>query len=120
MLHLVRHGRPIIDPTRPAAEWELDPAYFDDVWALRDRLPAAAAFYSSPEPKARQTAELLTDGDVGILDGLREHVRGQAWVEDFEATVESAFAELTEQPPDLARWRDLAMPDLITVAGSLR
>lgn len=93
MLFLVRHGWPLQTPGVAAEHWELDPAGFDDVWALRDRLPAGATWYSSPEPKAQQTAQLLTDGDVGVVDGLREHVRGSAWVEDFEATVEQAFAE---------------------------
>ncbi|NYI76377.1 broad specificity phosphatase PhoE [Nocardioides panzhihuensis] len=60
---------------------------------MRDRLPAGATWYSSPEPKAQQTAQLLTDGDVGVVDALREQVRGAAWVEDFQATVERAFAE---------------------------
>lgn len=165
MLFLVRHGRPTIVPGVAAERWELDPDGFDDVWALRDRLPAGATWYSSPEPKAQQTAQLLTDGDVGVVDALREHVRGAAWVEDFEATVEKAFAEpsvpayegweplaacrarvmkavtgilsahagedvvlvghgtawtvlaseVTGQPPDLARWRALGMPDLIQV-----
>ncbi|MGH3349048.1 MAG: histidine phosphatase family protein [Nocardioides sp.] len=165
MLFLVRHGRPTIVPGVAAEHWELDPAGFDDVWALRDRLPAGAAWYSSPEPKAQQTAQLLTDGDVGVIDALREHVRGSAWIEDYHATVERAFAEpsvaaydgwepleacrsrvtraasgilsahadedavlvghgtawtvlaaeLTGTQPDLARWRELALPDLITV-----
>lgn len=91
-LHLVRHGRPLIDPATPASTWELDPAAYDDIWALRARLPHAAAWYSSPEPKARQTAELLTDGDLGIIDDLREHERAAGWVEDFAGTVRAAFA----------------------------
>jgi hypothetical protein len=32
-LHLVRHGRPLVDPSRPARAWELDPSGYDDVWA---------------------------------------------------------------------------------------
>jgi broad specificity phosphatase PhoE len=165
MLFLVRHGRPVQVRGVAAEHWELEPTGFDDVWALRDRLPAGAAWYSSPEPKAQQTAQLLTDGDVGVVDALREHRRGEAWVADFQATVERAFAEpmlpaydgwepleecrarvtkavagilsahvgedavlighgtawtvlvseLTGTPPDLARWRDLGFPDLITV-----
>jgi broad specificity phosphatase PhoE len=93
-LFLVRHGRPLVDRDRPAAEWELDPAGFDDVWALREsgRLPEGALWFCSPEPKAVQTAQLLTEGEVGIVDGLREHARGAAWVEDFATTVERAFA----------------------------
>ena len=42
-LHLVRHGRPLVDPARPAHEWPLDPAGYDAVWALRERLPQRAA-----------------------------------------------------------------------------
>ena len=95
MLFLVRHGRPLVDRSRPAHEWELDPAAYDEVWALREsgRLPARAAWFSSPEPKALATAELLTDGDVGVVDGLREHVRDSTeWIEDFDDAVRRAFA----------------------------
>jgi broad specificity phosphatase PhoE len=95
MLFLVRHGRPVVDRSRPAHEWELDPAAYDEVWALRasGRLPAHAAWFSSPEPKALATAELLTDADLGVVDGLREQVRaGTEWIEDFEDAVRRAFA----------------------------
>lgn len=92
-LHLVRHGRPLIDPQRPASEWELDPEGFDDVWELRERLPSRASWFCSPEPKAQQTAQLLTDGDVGIIDELREHERAAGWVDDFADKVRAAFAE---------------------------
>jgi broad specificity phosphatase PhoE len=105
-LFLVRHGRPLVDRDRPAHEWPLDPAGYDDVWALRDRLPAAAAFYSSPEPKALQTAQLLTDGEVGVVDGLREHRRDAGWVDDYDDAVRRAFAD-----PDSAAvdgWEPLA------------
>lgn len=94
-LHLVRHGRSVPDPRRPASTWDLDPAAYDDVWALRDRLPAAAAWCSSPEPKALATAELLTDGEIGVLDDLREHEREAGWLEDFPGVVERAFADPT-------------------------
>lgn len=93
-IYLVRHGRPLIDHSRPAAEWELDPAGFDDVWALREsgRLPGRAAWFTSPEPKAVQTAQLLAEGEVGIVDGLREHVRDSTdWIDDFAGTVQRAF-----------------------------
>ena len=92
-LHLVRHGRPLIQPGVPAAAWDLDPAAYDDVWALRasDRLPAQAAWLTSPEPKAVQTAQLLTDAEVGVLDGLREHERTGELVDDFAGAVRRAF-----------------------------
>jgi broad specificity phosphatase PhoE len=95
MLHLVRHGRPLTVPGVPAAEWDLDPASYDDVWALRasGRLPHRAAWFTSPEPKAVQTAQLLTDAEVGVLPDLREHERSGEWVEDFAAAVRRAFAK---------------------------
>lgn len=108
-LFLVRHGRPAIDRSRPAEEWELDPAGFDDVWALREsgRLPTAARWFCSPEPKAIQTAQLLTEAEVGIVHGLREHVRTSTdWIDDFAGTVRRAFDR-----PDLPAhegWEPLA------------
>ncbi len=117
-LHLVRHGRPLIDPTAPAYAWDLDPEFFDDVWALRDRLPASAAWFSSPEPKALATAQLLTDTDVGVVDELREHERGVTpWFDDeteWHAAVRAAFARPEVAALDgwepLARTRDRLLP----------
>jgi len=108
-LHLVRHGRPLIDPAVPAHRWELDPAGFDDVWALREsgRLPAPARWFTSPEPKAMQTAQLLTDGEVAVVPGLQEHRReSTTWHDDFVGVVRRAFAA-----PDLSAalgWEPLA------------
>jgi broad specificity phosphatase PhoE len=93
-LHLVRHGRPRIVRGRPAHEWELDPAGFDDVWVLRDsgRLPSSAEWFSSTEPKAAQTAQLLTDNEISVVSGLRELVRDSTtWHDDFPAVVRRAF-----------------------------
>ncbi|WP_457208603.1 histidine phosphatase family protein [Nocardioides sp. P5_C9_2] len=94
-LFLVRHGRPSVDRDRPASAWDLDPAGFDDIWALREsgRLPARAAWFCSPEPKAQQTAQLLTDGGVGIVEELREHERAAGWLDDFPDRVRAAFAD---------------------------
>jgi len=104
-LHLVRHGRPLVVVGDPAATWELDPATYDDVWALRSRLPARATWFASPEPKAVQTAQLLTEGDVGVVDDLREHQRSGEWVEDFAGAVRRAF----ERPdlPAVEGWEPL-------------
>jgi broad specificity phosphatase PhoE len=96
-LYLVRHGRPLVDRSRPAHEWNLDPAYDDDVRALRRRLPSAARWFSSPEPKAFMTARLLTEEPIEVVADLREHERHTTdWIDDFEPVVARAFAE-----PDL-------------------
>ncbi len=109
MIWLVRHGRPLIRRDQPAHTWELDPAGFDDVWALREsgRLPTDAVWFCSPEPKATATAQLLTEQEVGVVTGLREHVRDSTdWIEDFEATVGRAFAD--PDTPAYAGWEPLA------------
>ncbi len=109
MLYLVRHGRPLVEREVPAAAWELDPAGYDDVWALREagRLPSRAAWYSSPEPKATQTAQLLTEGDTGVVDDLREMVRDSTdWIESFEHVVRGAFERPDE--PAYAGWETIA------------
>jgi len=107
VLFLVRHGRPLIDRSKPAHRWPLDPSYADQVRALRGRLPEHAWWYSSPEPKALGTAVLLTDDPVEVVDDLREHERRSTdWVEDFEQVVRRAFAD-----PDLPAydaWEPLA------------
>ena len=116
VLHLVRHGRPLLVPGVPAAEWELDPAGFDDVSALRasGRLPGGAAWFCSPEPKAIQTAQLLTETQVGVLPDLREQERAGEWVADFRGVVRRAFArpDLPAAPgwEPLAACRDRVVP----------
>lgn len=110
MLHLVRHGRPLVEPGLLPSAWELDPAGFDDIWALREsgRLPRHAHWFTSPEAKAIATAQLLTDEDVAIVDGLREQVRDTGdWIDDFPAIVRRAFAD-----PDVPAhdgWEPLAV-----------
>lgn len=100
-LTLIRHGAPTVVRDVPAAQWELDPAGFDDVWALRAqverRVPRDAVWCCSPEPKAQQTAQLLTDTPVAVLPGLGEQRRDATWWPDFPARVAAAFAR-----PELA------------------
>lgn len=107
-LFLVRHGRPLVVPGTPAAEWDLDPAAYDDVWALRSsgRLPSRATWITSTEPKAVQTAQLLTDTEVGLLPDLREHERSGEWIEDFAGAVREAFA--APDRPAAPGWEPLA------------
>lgn len=114
-LHLVRHGRPLVDRATPAHTWPLDPAGYDEVWALRDRLPQVAAWYTSPEPKAVETSQLLTDAQVGIVDDLREQSRGATWVDDLGAAVRRAFARASE--PAVLGWEPLVDTERRVVAA---
>ncbi len=140
-LYLVRHGRPLPDPGLPGSAWELDPAGFDDVWALREsgRLPARASWFCAPEPKVIATAQLLTEQDVGVLDDLREGdesgpsaafrdrvvpaVRRLLEVHGEEDVVlvghgtawALVVADRTGRPPDLDQWEGFGLPDLIVL-----
>jgi broad specificity phosphatase PhoE len=106
-LYLVRHGRPLVDHTRPPHEWHLDPAYDDDVRALRSRLPAVGRWFSSPEPKAFMTARLLTEEPIELVPDLREHERRTTdWIDDFDAAIARAFAQ--PDRPAYAGWEPLA------------
>src|SRR3546814_10974177 len=99
---LVRYGLPLKGPGKRPAEGALDPAGVCAIWALREsgRLPARAAWVSSPEPKATETAQLLTDGGVGIVDELAEQRRETTdHIADFAATVRRAFAAPHEPAP---------------------
>lgn len=95
VLYLVRHGRPILDPTNPASTWVLDPEHEHLVADLAARAPWPddAVWFTSPEPKAARTAFLLTGRDVPVVKDLREHDRsGTGWVPDFADVVREAFA----------------------------
>ena len=88
-LHLVRHGRPL-SGSGPRSEWPLDPANTNAVVRLResDVIPKTAPWYSSPERRAVETAELLTDAEIDVDEALREQDRPDGWWDDFAYTVE--------------------------------
>src|SRR3546814_15496877 len=116
---LVRYGLPLKGPGKRPAEGALDPAGVCAIWALREsgRLPARAAWFSSPEPKATETAQLLTDGGVGIVDELAEQRRETTdHLADFAATVRRAFAAPDE--PAHPGWAQLtACRDRVVTAA---
>ena len=96
----MRHGPPLVQRGVPAHEWRLDPAAHGGVRALADRLPPDAAWFSSPEPKALETARLLTAARVTVVPALREHLRETSdWIDDFDSVVQRAFAQ-----PDVAAY----------------
>ena len=108
-VHLVRHGLPLIDYEQPASAWPLDPVGTDAVRELRrsGRLPERATWFCSPEPKALETARLLTDDRVEVVDGLREQVRLQVgWIEDIDVVRRAAYA--SPDRPAYEGWEPLA------------
>lgn len=79
-LILVRHGRPAIDPDTPPTTWPLCPEGRAAVEALAEKLAAfrPVALATSPEPKARETADILAARlglNVDVDPGLHEHKR---------------------------------------------
>ncbi len=107
----MRHGLSAPDPTTPPEAWGLDPDGLAgvDQLAASGRLAAAAAWYSSPEPKAFETARRLTSHPVAVVPELAEHRRGVHWFadpRDFRAAVRRAF----DQPSQRAvpEWEPLA------------
>ncbi len=97
ILHLIRHGASAPDPAAPAQDWPLASFASEGVVELRDSgaLPVRARWFSSPEPKAIDTARLLHSGEVQVVDDLREADRSAVWFDDaaeFGAVVERAFS----------------------------
>lgn len=104
-LHLVRHGFPAVDPCVPACEWHLERERLDDVRALADAgvLPAQARWCSSNEPKALETAEVLTGGaDVEPVPELREQYRPAGWVDAYAVRVHRSLVRPDE--PAMEGW----------------
>ena len=78
LLHLVRHGRPLIEPGRPASGWRLEDPAAPELRRLRVYLEAnvsSATWHSSNERKALATARALTDREVGVDPELKEVIR---------------------------------------------
>lgn len=89
-LVVVRHGPTLPDPDVPAVDWELaDEALSPQV---ADATAPCTSWWSSPEPKATQTAAVLTDQPVIVDDRLREVERG-SWLEDYDTAVVHHLAD---------------------------
>ncbi|MDQ3778364.1 MAG: phosphoglycerate mutase family protein [Actinomycetota bacterium] len=105
MLLLVRHSAPELDPARPADEWRLSDEGRERCRPLADRLAVfePRMLLSSPEPKARETAELIAEPlslAVHVDERLRETARSSVgWLEREE--LERGVAELFARPQEL-------------------
>jgi broad specificity phosphatase PhoE len=127
-LILFRHSLPDVRRDMPAAEWHLSPEGVARARALARRLQPndANAVFTSREPKAIETAEVIA-GELGLdveaVPGLHEHERPRAQMlsrDTFEQSVRNLFARPTElvfgaETADQARRRfTLAVMRLVT------
>ena len=81
-LVLIKHSLPAIEPTLPAKQWPLSPEGHQRCHALVTHLVSytPSLIASSPECKARQTAEHLSRAfrlPYRIIEGLHEHERSK-------------------------------------------
>src|SRR4051794_19055287 len=81
-LYLVRHSVPEIDPSVPASQWHLSAEGILRASSLAQNLAASVPnieiIVSSAEPKARETAEILSEVTglpFSVVAGLHEHER---------------------------------------------
>lgn len=115
---LVRHGPPQIEPGQDPSLWRLSDAGREAVTLLA-RVPVwteASRVFASPEPKARETAEILARETipVTILPTLREALCPMPFMpdpEDFRrsvmAYVDGAPVPCAEPLSDVAvRWAE--------------
>jgi len=117
---LVRHAAPVVQAGVASEAWPLSPAGRDAGALLAERLRALAprVVISSPEPKAHETAQIVSHAlAVPLLgdDGLREHQRRtvplmaasdfmRAMAEVFERPDERVFGDETARQA-LGRFR---------------
>ena len=121
-LLLVRHGLPELDPARPAPDWMLS----DEGRSRCAPLAAAVArhapehVYSSPEPKALETARLVAPSGIGVTvrEDLREHDgRAVPWLERDE--LERMIGETFARPNELVLGGETAAEALARFAGAV-
>ena len=99
-LILVRHSEPEIEPDKPASAWRLSERGRTRAKQLAEELRGLtpASVWSSKEPKAMETAQILADSlkiPVQTADGLEEHHRRNVpyfpTQDEFEQAVEQFF-----------------------------
>ena len=99
----MRHAAPNIEPEIPPPNWTLSPTGIDSCIALGDDLRSfiPSALMSSTEPKAIQTATVISERlglDLSTRDGLREHRRSGEFLpeSDFHSNIKAFFQNPTK------------------------
>ena len=104
-LILVRHSEPEIEPDKPASTWRLSERGRTKARQLAEELRgfSPASIWSSKEPKAIESSEILADAlnvPVQIVDGLEEHHRSNVpyfpTQDEFEEAIEQFFRNQEE------------------------
>lgn len=113
ILILVRHAKSRVEPARPPEEWSLSPVGEDGAAVIAPKLARhkPGRLIASPEPKAKQTAEVLgrfLDLDVAIADGLREHDRTGVPFFDTQEEFEHRVMRVFEHPTERVLGRESA------------
>ena len=105
LLILVKHSLPAIQKDQPASQWRLSNEGKSRAERLAERLVADRPDFlaASPEPKARETAEILGRKlrlPVQVVDGLHEHERSNVpFLSELE--FEDAIQKFFENPGSL-------------------
>ena len=96
---LIRHSIPEVDPSRPASEWPLNEEGIERCEDIASRLERflPAVMFSSPETKAKETAQhigLCIGIDFSVREDLREHRRPAAFLpqSEFRENIRGLFA----------------------------
>ena len=101
-LVLVRHSKPEIEPDKPASSWRLGEVgrRRSELLAARLRGFSPQVIWSSTEPKAVETAEIVADAfgvpacsALGLEEHHRRNVPFFATTDEFEKAVEHFFRE---------------------------
>ncbi len=112
-LVLVKHSLPRIEPGKPASEWILSGAGRKRCFELAERLTQYMPqnVISSSEPKARQTAAILSrrlGPRYEVIEGLHEHERRSVPIVSQEE-YRAAAASLFQSPEDLVFGEETAL-----------
>ena len=128
---LVKHSMPEIEPDKPASDWKLSEVgrRHSELLASKLKEYSPDVIWSSREPKAIETAEIVADEfgvPVKIADGLEEHHRENvpflSSKEEFEGAIERFFLcpdrlVLGRETANQARDRFAAAIDEVIDAG---
>ena len=123
MLLLVRHSVPTVDRGRAAEEWRLSEEGRRRCGPLGERLAAyePQLLLSSPEPKARETAELVAPPlglEVQVDERLRETARRTVgWLE--REKLQHGIAQLFARPDEVVYGEESANDALARFAAAV-